>query len=462
MTTQPVAHACPPSRRAVVLGGSLAGLLAARALADHYAEVVVLERDAAFDPGRSRAGTPHAAHPHGLLAGGLRALETLLPGFTAAMHARGALLADLQADVAFHADGAAFAAGRAGDAALCVSRAALEHEVRRRVTHLPAVQLRVGVTWGPPMLDAAGNAVAGVPVLSATTGVVSEHLLAAVVVDASGRLSRASEWLRRWDYVPPPEDRVEADVGYASVCLRRGPGLDVGDGVGKPLVIGCATPAQPRSAVLIAQEPDRAGTPRWLAALGGYGPDAPLPTLQVLQERAHEVGNADLRRVLARGELMAPIRTHRFSHSRRLRCERAARWPEGLLLIGDALAAVNPVYGQGMTLAARQAVALQQALAEGGDGLARRYHEACAPVVDSAWRITAGGDLALTAVPGPRPLHTRAANAYLGRVRTAARRHPAVSLALQRVVHLMAPPSTLLAPAIVWHALTASAAPRAR
>lgn len=457
MTTQPVAHACPPARRAVVLGGSLAGLLAARALADHYAEVVVLERDVAPEPGTGRPGRPQSVHPHGLLAGGLQALEALLPGVTTAMRQRGAVLADLQADVAFHADGAALAGGRAGDAALCVSRTALEHEVRRRVGRLPAVQLRAGVTWGTPMLDAAGAAVAGVPVLSVATGMLREHLLAAVVVDASGRRSRAAEWLRRWDYRPPAEDRVQADVGYASVCLRRGPGLDLGDGVAKPLVIGSATAALPRSAVLVAQEPDGTGTPRWLVALGGYGSDAPPPTLQAMQERALEVGSADLRRVLAIGEPLAPIRTDRFSHSRRLRCEHAVHWPEGLLLIGDALAAVNPIYGQRTTLAARQALALQQTLARGPDALAVRYHRACAPVVDSAWRITAGGDLALAAVPGPRPLGTRALNAYLERVRAAARRHPSVSLALQRVVHLMAPPASLLAPAIVWQALVAPA-----
>ena len=150
----------PPSTpRAVVLGASLAGLLAARVLSEHFTEVVMLERDELPEQAAPRKGTPHAAHPHGLLARGLEVLEELFPGFTRALVARGALLGDLQRDLAFEASRQRFASGVAGQAALGASRLAIEAEVRRRVLALRGVRTVTGVDVLAPRL-AEGRAVA--------------------------------------------------------------------------------------------------------------------------------------------------------------------------------------------------------------------------------------------------------------------------------------------------------------
>lgn len=142
--------------RAVVLGASMAGLLAARVLSDHFDEVVLLERDTLPDGPRPRKGTPHAVHPHGLLARGLQVLETLFPGFTQRMLDRGGIAGDMTGDVAFEANRERFAACRGGLQALVVSRLAIEAELRTRVLARPNVTAVTGVTVLAPS-HAAGR-----------------------------------------------------------------------------------------------------------------------------------------------------------------------------------------------------------------------------------------------------------------------------------------------------------------
>lgn len=451
---------CAPLRRAIVLGGSFTGLLAARVLSDHFDDVVVLERDIPADEPAPRKGTPHALHPHGLLAGGLQALEELFPGFTDAMRARGALTADLLADVGFYVAGRALAdGGRAGSLTLCASRLAIEHELRARVRRLPNVRLRFGVTFGAPLLDSAGHGVAALPVIEVDAAHPSAYLFGALVVDCTGRGSQLPAWLRRWGFGEVPQDRVNAKVCYVSAYLRRRGSLALGQGVAKPLLAASATPDSPRPAVLIAQEPDCNGQPRWVVAVGGYSGDFPVATLEGLRRRAHELGIPDLARAVREGEpLGLPLR-YVFPYSYRRRYERMERFPQRLLPMGDALASINPIYGQGMTMAALQALALSRELERGAADLTRRYFEAARRIVGTAWTITVGGDLALDAVPGHRAWPVRAMNAYLTRVRRAAARSAIVSLALQRVLHLLASPLSLLRPAVAWRVALYGAAP---
>ena len=137
-----------------------------------------------------------------------------------------------------------------------------------------------------------------------------------------------------------------------------------------------------------------------------------------------------------------------FPHSQRRRYEGLRRFPRGYLLLGDALASFNPIYGQGMTAAACQAIALEAALAAGDGGLAKRFFRAAAKVIDPPWQLAVSSDLALPNVPGPRPLPVRIVNAYIARLQRAATHDPEVSLAFIRVIHLVAAPASLFAPRI--------------
>lgn len=438
--------------RAVVLGASLAGLLAARVLADHFDEVLLLERDELPADAAPRKGTPHAVHPHGLLARGRELLEVLLPGFTQAMQARGGLLGDMMADVAFEADRRRFAPGRAGLPALAASRLAIEAEVRRRVLARPGVRALTGVQALAPKHE--NGRVTAARYQQLADG--SEHELAAgLVVDCTGRGSQAPRWLREWGYAPPVEERVDIGICYTSAYFKRSARCALGPDLDKVATFGAVTNAQPRPGVLLAQEPDADGTPRWVVGVGGFRGDHPGPTLAALRERALDIGSPELVKVTHEGELIGDVMRYQMPHSQRRRYERLKRLPEGLLVMGDAITSFNPIYGQGMTVAACEALALQQQLERGprgSAGLGPRFFRAAAKVIDIPWQLAVGGDLSIDAVPGPRPLPVRLVNAYIARLYRVAPHDPVVSLAFQRVVHMLDQPASLFAPRILWRA----------
>lgn len=446
-------------RTAVVIGASVAGLLAARVLQDRFDTVVLVERDRLPAGPAPRKGTPHAAHPHGLLARGREVLEALFPGFTQALLDQGAVGGDMQRDVAFVAGRHRLAAGVCGHGGLGVSRLALEAELRRRVRALPRVQLRDGVELLAPITADGGHSVIGVRVQA--DGGEPEALAADLVVDCSGRASRTPAWLSSWGFAPPAEERVEIGLVYASAWFRREGALAQGAGVAVTALVGSATADQPRPSVLIAQEPGADGVPRWVLGVGGYRGDHPQATPEGLCERAAALGIPELLRVAQDGRREGEVMRYHFAHSLRRHYERLKRFPAGYLVMGDAIASFNPVYGQGMTVAACEALALREALADGLEGLAPRFFRRAARVIDVPWQLAVGGDLSIDAVPGQRPLVVRLLNAYVARLQRAAVHDAALAWAFVRVVNLLAPPQSLFAPRVLWRVLVGAHRPAA-
>jgi 2-polyprenyl-6-methoxyphenol hydroxylase-like FAD-dependent oxidoreductase len=442
--------------RAVVLGASMAGLLAARVLSERFDEVVLLERDALPDHAAPRKGTPHATHPHGLLARGREVLEELFPGFTQAMVDRGGVLGDLQHDIAFDAGGQRFADGTVGLPAIAVSRLAIEAEVRLRVLARHNVRAFTGFDVLAPALDTERRRVTAARyVQHAQDGRAQEcRLEADLVVDCTGRGSRLPAWLQSWGYAAPEEERVEIGICYTSAYFKRSGEFALGAAIAKAGLISGVTPDRPRPGVLIAQEPDGDSGPRWVACVGGYRGDHAPATPQGMRQRAQEIGSPELIALAQGAERIGDVIRYHVPCSLRRRCERLARFPQRLLALGDALTSFNPIYGQGMTVASCQALALRDALAGGLDaGLHRRFFRAAARIVDTPWELAVGGDLALDAVPGPRPLAVRLVNAYIARLYRVAPHDALVSAAFLKVVHMIRPPASLFAPAILWRVL---------
>lgn len=446
MSTHPIPQARP--RRAAVLGASIAGLLAARALADHFDEVVLLERDLLPDEAAPRKGTPQAVHPHGLLARGQQAIEALCPGFTEALLAQGAVQADIGLSVVLDVERQRLARRPVGFKGLAASRLAIEAQIRRMVLALPNVAALTEVDVLEPVHEA--GRVTGVRWRSRDDNALPQVLEAALVVDATGRGSRSPQWLGHWGYEPPVEERVEVGIAYATAYYRRD------DRCAPPVgaVICPATPGLPRPAVLIAQEPDAEKRARWTLAYGGYAGDHVLPNDEGLRARARDLASPELQALVEHGERLSPVLRYHFPHSQRRRYERLGRFPQGYLVVGDALASFNPVYGQGMTVAACEAELLHAQLARhGASALARRFFRAASRVIDTPWQLAVGSDLALDMVPGPRPLPVRIVNAYVARLMRAAVRDAEVTAAFVKVMHMLAPPPSLFAPRIAWRVL---------
>jgi pimeloyl-ACP methyl ester carboxylesterase/2-polyprenyl-6-methoxyphenol hydroxylase-like FAD-dependent oxidoreductase len=286
--------------------------------------------------------------------------------------------------------------------------------------------------------------ITGVRVLSRADSSAAETLQADLVVCATGRGARTPAWLEALGHPRPVEQRVAVDVRYSTRHLRLPAGALDGD----KLVLVGPRPELPRTLFLFVQE-----NGRWIATLGGYGPaNRPPDDPDGWLAFAASVAAPEVAEALRAAEPLDEIATHAFPAGTRRRYERT-RLPSGLLVCGDALCAFNPIYGQGMTVAAAEACALRDCLANGQRDLAPRFFAAARPAVDHAWRLATGADLALPDVPGARPLGVRVINAYLRRLRGVAEHDPAVAGAFIAVVGMREPPGHVLRPATAMRVL---------
>jgi 2-polyprenyl-6-methoxyphenol hydroxylase-like FAD-dependent oxidoreductase len=426
---------------AVVLGAGMSGLLAARVLADFFERVTVIERDQLPADARSRRGVPQGRHLHGLLPRGCQALESLFPGLVDELMGAGAPQAQFLRDVRFVLSGHELARGGAGADSILASRPLLEGAVRAAVAALANLKIVDGCDVAGLVID--DGRVAGARIRHRAG--VDEVVEAELVVDAMGRGGRTGAWLSELGFDPPAEERINCDLSYVSRFLRMPQGALGSDQV---VIVG-PVPGRPRMMGLGAQEGGR-----WHLTLGGLaGERPPADDDNGFLAFAETVAPADVYAAIRDAEPLTELVRHRTPASIRRRYERLRRFPAGLLVVGDALCSFNPVYGQGMTVAALEAQALQRCLEAGDGDLARRFFGAAADVIDPAWQMSAGGDLALPEIEGHRPLSTRVLNRYIARMHRAAEHDPKVAVAVRRVVALLDPPSAMTIPPVVARVL---------
>ncbi|GAA2021100.1 FAD-dependent oxidoreductase [Polymorphospora rubra] len=439
--------------RAVVVGASIGGLLAARALSETYANVTIVDRDPLSDGSAARRGVPQGRQLHVLLARGREVLEELFPGLSEEIAARGGAMVDLQDDVHWYNDGHRMRRAPSPMIAFGMSRPLLEHVVRSRVAALSNVTLLpvtevLGLTATPD-----SRRVTGVRVLPRAGGAEESTIDADLVVDAGGRGSRSPVWLDRLGYEPAPEEQVRVDVTYVTRTYRREP--DQLEGLLGALTN--ATPALPRGGIVAVQEGDR-----FAVAISGMLGEEPPHDDEEMVRYAETLAAPQIGALIRSAVPVSPPVRMRFPASLRRRYERLRRFPDGYLVVGDALCSFNPIYGQGMTVAALQALLLRNLLAAGGTRLARRFFQGAARVIDGPWSISVGTDLRFPAVPGRRTPKVRFVNAYVERVHAGAAGDPELGAAFLRVLNLIDPPTRLLAPRTVWRVLRSRRSRRRR
>lgn len=424
----------------MVLGAGMGGLLAARTLADFYERVTVVERDVLTADHRDhRKGIPQGRHFHTLLRRGAEVLDALFPGLTDELAGAGAPTASAL-DVRLILSGYEMSRVDTGTTAIQVTRPLLEAAVRARVADIPHVKIVDG-TVAVGLRTGAGR-VTGVRV---AVGGREEFLDAALVVDAMGRAGRTTRWLAELGYAPPAEDRIKVDMRYASRMLRLAPETPPPD---KLTLVG-PIPGRARAFALAAQEGDR-----WMLTAVGMAGDHPSDTDEgALLAFVKTMAPPEVYAAIRDAQPLSEPRGHGFPASIRRRYERLRRFPTGLLVFGDAICSFNPIYGQGMTVAAIEAEILRRCLRGGEHDLARRFFRAAAKAINPAWQLSAGGDLALPEIEGHRPLATRVINRYVARLHRVAQHDTTVSAAFRRVGLLLDPPSAVLAPRILLRVL---------
>jgi 2-polyprenyl-6-methoxyphenol hydroxylase-like FAD-dependent oxidoreductase len=424
-------------QHAIVIGGSMSGLLAARALSDYYREVTIIERDQFPNALEQRRGVPQGRHTHGLLASGRDALETFFPGITEELIRAGAVPGDIVLDGRWFFEGACLARVASGLKGLAMSRPFLEGHVRRRVLALPNVRARDCTQV---------EQLAFSPDSSRVTGVRcgGEVLTADLTVDATGRGSRSPEWFAAKGYDKPAEDRIEIALAYTTRFFRRSPADLDGDIV----AIVPPTPLGKRGGVMLAQEGDR-----WTVTLiSHFGKPAP-EDLAGFIEFSRTLPALYIHDVIERAAPLGEATSARFPASVRHRYEKLVRFPEGCLVFGDAISSFNPIYGQGMSVAALQALELRKILSEGTDHLPPRFFARVSKVVDIPWSIAAGNDLRMPEAAGHRTPAVKVINWYMAKLHRAAHTDAEAALAFHRVGNLLVPPESVMHPRIALRVL---------
>lgn len=437
--------------RALVIGGSIAGLGAARALADHFDEVVVLERDRFEARPVPRKSVPQASHFHALLAGGERVLSTLFPGFTDRLCALGAVRYRVGIDTEVHfPNGQAYTLfGRlqqpcdVGVALYSQSRELVEYVMREHVAALPNVKIASGITVTG--LCHAQGSIRGVR-YAEDDG--ESTLLGDLVVDAAGRGSRAPRWIAQFGYPVPSETLIGVDLGYASTRYRVPERCN-----GSARSIFVVVPRIPTGGVL--QEIENGV---WQVTLGGrFGVFPPTEEVGFL-DFARSLHAPRIYKLITSAERIADITSYRFSVSMWRHFERLVAFSDGFLVLGDAFCSFNPLYGQGMSAAMLQVKALQQTLRERVErsgncaGIAKEFFRKAAVVIETPWTLAANVDLSFCQTKGSRPVGMALRKRYSDALETLALKDIDITRLLHDVYHLRKPIGALSAPPLLWRA----------
>jgi 2-polyprenyl-6-methoxyphenol hydroxylase-like FAD-dependent oxidoreductase len=409
----------------------MAGLAAARVLSARYATVTVLDRDTLPDDASPRRGVPQGAQPHILLVSGLHELTGLFPGLDEELTVLGGIRFDTGTGLATYRFGRRWPAEPTGLELVSVSRPLLESVIRGRVAALPGVEIRDQV---------AISALAGSD--GTVTGVVldsGETLSADLVVDCSGRGSRSDRWLAALGLPAPELVEIKIGVSYSTRTYRRRPG----DLPGWQAAFTLPTaPQEKMSGLVLPIEGDR-----WLITVGGWHLPEPPADVAAFESHAKALPDPLVADVVGRAEPLSDVTMHRFPSSRRRLFEKLERRPAGYVALGDAICSFNPIYGQGMTCAAREATALGRTLDQhegrADAAMAKDYYATSAEIVATPWQFAVGGDFTYPETTGHRPRGIALSNWYARQIAYASQIDAGVNATFSQVQQLVTPPDVL-------------------
>lgn len=435
---------------AIVIGGSMTGLVTARVLSDHFDSVTIVDRDHFPEGPEVRNGVPQARHIHVLLVKGRQLLEQLYPGLDADLIRGGVKPLEWGYDTVslgvagwtprFHTNLVSYT----------VSRAYLEWAVHCRTIANTKVRVMENTDVTELVADADKTHVTGVKVkFRRGADQEGEDMLTAdLVVDATGRRSHAPEWLKGLGYEAPQETIIDSLLGYATGLFEPPPHAKPDWGL---MFIFARPPKLPRGGGISVLE-----NGMWIATVAGAARDYPPTDEAGFRQFASTLATPLFSDALKDAKLISPIYGYQQTANQLRYYERLARWPENFIVTGDAVCAFNPIYGQGMTIAAQDALLLDRCLLEirqsNGNraGMARRFQKMLAKSNQTPWLLATGEDMRYPTTEGGKPgAITRLTHRYLDRVIDILPDDVEASRTFLEVLHLVEPPSVLFRPHIL-------------
>jgi 2-polyprenyl-6-methoxyphenol hydroxylase-like FAD-dependent oxidoreductase len=450
MSTQQSLHNKPERHHAVVIGGSMAGLLAARVLSDHFEQVTIVERDRLSNDADPRKGVPQGRHAHLLLAKGASILAELFPDLYPKLEQDGALLLNAS-DIAWYHFGVWKLQYPEPLQSSFESRPFLEQHVRGSLSARGNLQI-IDACEVTKLCENHGH-ITGVSLRYRTEEQREQDLATDLVVDASGRGSRSPQWLASLGFGNVEESRLNIAVGYSTRIYRI---PDQPPSGWKMLIVYGTPPNDKRGGYILPMEGGY-----WMVTLAGLAGDYPPDDEAGFLEYARSLAVPDLYEAIKDAKPVTSITTYKFNANRWRHYERMSCLPEGFIVMGDALCSFNPIYGQGMSVAAIEAATLDACLQDQQRrgthkdmaAFTRRLQKSIAKVAKVPWMLTTGEDLRFPETEGKRPFGSHLLNWYTQRVNEVTAYNPMVALRFYKILHLLIPPTALFDPRIVWAVL---------
>lgn len=431
---------------AIIIGGSMAGLMAARVLSEHFDRVTLIDRDTLPDKPDFRNGTPQARHLHALLAQGQQIMEEFFPGLADDFVTMGAPRIVWGRDTATLTPGGWIKRFDSGFESNLVTRVNLEWHVRQ---HLAAFKNTRFLTRTDVQSLAASDdrkTIIGI-VVQSRDDKATQTLYGDLIVDTSGRESKTPEWLQQFGYDTPEETIINAYLGYATRWYEMPADFNHD---WKSLTLA----ARPNEGILRGGGIFQVEGNRWVTTLLGMSHDYPPTDEEGFLEFARSLPSPALYEAIKDATPVSPIYGYRRTENRWRHYERLARFPERLIVMGDAFCSFNPIYGQGMTVAALEAHELGEMLKQQGAhdlaGFGIRFQKRLPKVVENAWLMATGEDLRYPATEGKRPgRFARFVQQYLDHVLTILPYDNHAALTFMQAMNLTKPPTALLSPRIL-------------
>jgi 2-polyprenyl-6-methoxyphenol hydroxylase-like FAD-dependent oxidoreductase len=426
---------------AVVIGAGMAGLFAARVLTDHFERVTVIDRDRLADASEFRSGVPQGRHLHVLLRRGHAIIQSLFPDLEAELDAVGVPLLNIGLDLDVVMFGRPLPSYHSQHDVRSSSRVWLEAAVRRRLIDSAGVEF-LEETEATGLRTGADGAVSAIELRKRGHG--REILTADFVIDASGRSSKAFDWLAALGYPTPEITTINASLGYATRWYRRPSHANDWQGV----LLGAVPTSNSRAGALFPVEGER-----WVVTLVGIADQQPPTDEAGFLEFARHLVAPTIYDAIREAEPISPVYGYRRTGNRWMHFERLARWPERFIVLGDAACCFNPVYGQGITVSAIEAMLLDRMLRRQGRdlrGLARRFQARLPEALQSAWLLSTGEDFRWPTTVGGKPnAATRLVHWYVDRMMEILPEHELLREVFLSVQHMLEPPTMLFRPALL-------------
>lgn len=422
--------------KVIIVGASMAGLLAARVCADHFNQVLILEKDKLPDSPIPRKGIPQDQQLHLLLSKGNQIISNLFPGIHHDLVAEGAIAGDLGLLMQWYSDGGFRPQCSTGQETILMSRPLLEHTIRKRLlqrknirikeqTRVFAYQQEQGRAYG----------------LKTSEGEMEADLF----IDTCGVASGLQAALEDWKYPLPRVEEVQVNVKYTS-CLFDRPAdfkglININSDAPKNSKHGTIQAIEGDKMIVMVQGREQDQVPKDIDSLKQYTKQLEHPLIYETIRQLNPIGT---------------LSHYHIPKVRWVHYEELDRFPAGLLVLGDAICRLNPVYGQGMSSAALQAEVLQEVLQKGiRQDSWKRYFRQIAKLLKNPWEVTLAEDFKFAGTQGQAPKIPKVIEKYFAKLSRVMNHDPVLFKAFASVVNLMKPPSSLLSPRLIWRVLRA-------